>query len=125
MQEKKLIGSKGELINNIASKIGNNNNNNNLALPPKLVKKKKKIWLIIYAPNLEEVEGANCFGFVCVRDSMIPFVTLFDACHILRTVNARVLKCHIWIPHRKIADKYFFSCPIYLPWSYAPLKKSE
>ena len=49
-----------------------------------------------------------------------------DACLILRTVHARVLKFHIWIPHGKIADPYFFSCPSCLPfWSYAPLKKSE
>ena len=49
-----------------------------------------------------------------------------DACHILGTVHARVLKFHIWIPHGKIADPYFFSCQSYLPfWSYAPLKKSE
>ena len=49
-----------------------------------------------------------------------------DACHILWTVHARVLKFHIWIPHGKIADPYIFSCPSYLPfWSYAHLKKSE
>ena len=49
-----------------------------------------------------------------------------DACYILWTVYARVLKFHIWIPHGKIADPYFFSCPSCLPfWSYAPLKKSE
>ena len=49
-----------------------------------------------------------------------------DACHILRTVHARVLKFHIWIPHGKIADPYFFSSPSYLAfWSYASLKKSE
>ena len=36
------------------------------------------------------------------------FVTLFDACHILWTMHARVLKFHIWIPHGKIADCIFF-----------------
>ena len=30
-----------------------------------------------------------------------------DACHILWTVHARVLKFHIWIPHGKIADRIF------------------
>ena len=34
--------------------------------------------------------------------------TKSDACHILWTVPARVLKFHIWIPHGKIADPYFF-----------------
>ena len=43
-----------------------------------------------------------------------------------KTVHARVLKFHIWIPHGKIVDPHFFSCPSYLPfWSYAPLKKCE
>ena len=40
----------------------------------------------------------------CVRAS----VTSFDACHILWIVHARILKFHIWIPHGKIADLYFF-----------------
>ena len=31
-----------------------------------------------------------------------------DACHILWTVHARVLKFLIWIPHGKIADHIFF-----------------
>ena len=31
-----------------------------------------------------------------------------DACHILWAMLARVLKFHIWIPHGKIADPYFF-----------------
>ena len=39
-----------------------------------------------------------------------------DACHILRTMHARVLKVHIRIPHGKIADPYFFSCPSSLPF---------
>ena len=38
-------------------------------------------------------------------------------------VNARVLKFHIKIPHEKIVDPYFFSCPSYAPFlSYVPLK---
>ena len=49
-----------------------------------------------------------------------------DACHILRTVHARVLKFHTWIPHGKIADPYISSCPSYIPfWSYAPLKNQN
>ena len=34
--------------------------------------------------------------------------TKSDACHIVWTVYARVLKFHIWIPHGKVADLYFF-----------------
>ena len=38
-------------------------------------------------------------------------------------VNARVLKFHMHIPHEKIVDLYFFSCPSYTPFlSYVPLK---
>ena len=38
-------------------------------------------------------------------------------------MNARVLKFYIQIPHEKIVDPYFFSCPSYAPFlSYAPLK---
>ena len=89
------------------------------------IKIKLLLLIHIYAPNFEEVDGAYWFRVVCV--CMCPFVTLFDASHILWTVHARVLKFHIWIPHGKIADLYFFfSCPSYPPfWSYAPLKKSE
>ena len=43
-------------------------------------------------------------------------------------MHARVLKFHIWIPHEKIADTYFFffffSYQDYAPFlSYGPLKK--
>ena len=63
-----------------------------------------------YAPNFEEVEGAYWFRVVRapVRASVRPFVTLYEACHILWTVHARIFKFHIWIPHRKVADPYFF-----------------
>ena len=53
-----------------------------------------------YAPNFEEVDGAYWFRVVrasvrlCVRSS--------------KTVHARVLKFHIWIPHGKIVDARFF-----------------
>ena len=39
-------------------------------------------------------------------------------------MHARVLKFHIWIPHEKIADTYFFLRQDYAPFlSYGPLKK--
>ena len=47
-----------------------------------------------------------------------------DVYHILWTMYAGVLKCHIWFPHGKIADLYFFSCPgLLCPFYYAPLFK--
>ena len=54
----------------------------------------------------EKVEGT--YWFRVVNPWVRPFVTLFDACHILWTGLARVLKFHIWIPHGKIVDPYFF-----------------
>ena len=39
-------------------------------------------------------------------------------------MHARVLKFHIWIPHEKIADMYFFSYQDYAPFlSYGPFEK--
>ena len=39
-------------------------------------------------------------------------------------MHAGVLKFHVWIPHEKIADTYFFSHQDYAPFlSYGPLKK--
>ena len=77
------------------------------------------IALCLLCPQLRRSFRVMC---PCIH----PFVNLFDACLILWTVHTRVLKFHIWIPHGKIADLFFFSCLSYLPfWSYAPLKKSE
>ena len=37
-------------------------------------------------------------------------------------VNVRDLKFHMFIPHEKTVDPYFFSCPSYAPFlSYFPL----
>ena len=73
--------------------------------------------------------GGYCFRVArasvrpSVRAYLIPFVILFDACHILWTAHARVLKFLLWILHVKVAHPYCFSCPSYAPfWSYAPLK---
>ena len=66
-------------------------------------------------PNFEEVDAA--YWFRVVNASVLASVRLS------RTVHARVLKFHLLIPHGKIADTHFFSCPSYLLfWSYAPLK---
>ena len=89
-------------------------------------------WNFIYGFLMEKYL-THVFFLVRVisLSGVMPFEkirTKSDACHILWTVHTRVLKFHIWIPHGKVADPYFFffSCPSYLPfWSYAPLKKSE
>ena len=82
-----------------------------------------KLFICIsLCPQLRSWVGILVWGCPCMH----PFVTLFDACHILWTVHAKVLKFHILIPHGKIADTHFFSCPSYLPfWNNAPLKISE
>ena len=73
--------------------------------------------LCIRPSTSKKLEGHTAFG-LSIRDSVHPSITLFDACHILRTVHAGVVKFYIWIPDEKIADRYFFSCPSYVPfWS--------
>ena len=73
------------------------------------------ISVFVMPPTSKKLREHIGFGLcvrACVRSS--------------KTVRDKVLKFHIWIPHGKIVDARFFSCPSYLPfWSYAPLKKSE
>ena len=60
---------------------------------------------VFFMPQTSKnLRGILLLGCACVR----PSVMLFDACHILWTVHARVLKYHIWIPHGKIAYPYYF-----------------
>ena len=60
-------------------------------------------------PTSKKLTGHIGFG-LCIRSS--------------RTVHARVLKFHVWFPHRKIFDTHSFSCQSYLPfWSYVLLNK--
>ena len=66
-----------------------------------------------YAPNFEKVGSILVSACAFVRPSVRS----------KKKLQARVLKFHIWIPCRKIAYPYFFSCLNYLPLpSYAPLK---
>ena len=78
-----------------------------------------------YAPSFEW----NWWGILfCLHLSIRLFVrssSFFCACHILRTLHARVLKFYIWVPNEKIADPYFVSCLACL-FKVMPLwKKSE
>ena len=57
----------------------------------------------------KELKGGGGGGILLLgRSSFHPFVMLFDALHNVRTVHTTVLKFFIWIPHEKIADRYFF-----------------
>ena len=63
-------------------------------------------WLSLYTPNFEKV------GDILV--SACPYVRIH--------VRDIVLKLHVWIPHGKIADAYFWFSLNYLPLSnYGPL----
>ena len=67
----------------------------------------------------------SCPGYLFLE--LCPFEKIrmkSDACHILRTVHARVLKFHIYMDSSwKIADPYFFLVSYRPFWSYVPLKK--
>ena len=63
-----------------------------------------------YAPNFEKV------GDILV--SACPYVCMYVHIH----VRDIVLKLHVWIPHGKIADAFFWFSLNYLPLSnYGPL----
>ena len=67
-----------------------------------------------YAPNFEEVDKACWFRVV------------HSSVHSSRTVHAKVLKFHIWIPHGKIANTRFFFLSKLSPFlELCPLKKSK
>ena len=75
-------------------------------------------------PTLKKLMGHIAFG-ACVGGCVRGWVTLFVPT-VTFTVKARVLKFHMWIPHKEIANPCFFSFPSYLPfWSYGPLKIFE
>ena len=58
-------------------------------------------------PTLKKLEGHIASGsFVC--PSVHPSVKLFGAKHNFRYMHTRVFNFHMWIPHEKIGDTYFF-----------------
>ena len=60
-------------------------------------------------PISNEIDGAYYFAFIC-PSAHLSIRQAFYACHILKTLHARVLKFYIWVPNEKVADLYFFSC---------------
>ena len=66
--------------------------------------------LVIMPPTSKKLMGHIGFG-LC----MCPSVSSS------RTMHARVLKFHIWIPHGKIADTHFVSCLSHLLSGVMPL----
>ena len=60
--------------------------------------------MLFMPPTSKKLTGHNWFRIVrpCVCPSVRPSASSS------RTVHARVLKFHIWIPHGKMADTRFF-----------------
>ena len=70
-----------------------------------------------YAPNFEKVGGHIGFGL-----SVCMYVCTYVCMYVCIHVRDIVLKLHVWIPHGKIADAYFWFSLNYLPLSnYGPL----
>ena len=67
-----------------------------------------------YAPNFEK--GGDILVSAC------PYVCMYVCVCVCIHVRDIVLKLHVWIPHEKIADAYFWFSLNYLPLSnYGPL----
>ena len=78
-----------------------------------------------YAPSFEWNWWGILFSLHLSIRLFVRSSSFFCACHILRTLHARVLKFYIWVPNEKIADPYFVSCLACL-FKVMPLwKKSE
>ena len=74
------------------------------------------VYLLNYAPNFEKVGGGG--GHIGFGLSVCMYVCMYVCIH----VRDIVLKLHVWIPHGKIADAYFWFSLNYLPLSnYGPL----
>ena len=70
-----------------------------------------------YAPIFEKVGGHIGFGL-----SVCMYVRMYVCMYVCIHVRDIVLKLHVWIPHGKIADAYFWFSLNYLPLSnYGPL----
>ena len=74
-------------------------------------------FFFFYAPNFEKVGGHIGFGL-----SVCMYVCMYVCTYVCIHVRDIVLKLHVWIPHGKIADAYFWFSLNYLPLSnYGPL----
>ena len=79
---------------------------------------KSQTNLFFYAPNFEKVGDilVSACPYVCL------YVCMYVCMYICIHVRDIVLKLHVWIPHGKIADAYFWFSLNYLPLSnYGPL----
>ena len=80
----------------------------------KKIRARGQYYWCYYAPNFEKV------GDILV--SACPYVCMIVCMYVRIHVRDIVLKLHVWIPHGKIADAYFWFSLNYLPLSnYGPL----
>ena len=80
----------------------------------------------LLCPNFEEVRWHIAFG-LCLRVSVHPFITLFDAYHYIMN---RACMLGFWnfiygFLLKKSLNFFFFLIRVMPFWNYAPLKKSE
>ena len=76
-----------------------------LALPSKHQLQQQQKTFIFMPPTLKKLEGhiaSGTFVHACVHLSVRVSVRYAFWC------KGKVLKFHVWIPHEKIADTYFF-----------------
>ena len=76
-------------------------------------------WSQLLCPQL----GKSWWGILLACACVCPSVMLFYATCNFGTVHARVLKFHIWIPHGKITDQYFFLVLVISLFGIMPLLK--
>ena len=72
------------------------------------------VQVLIMPPTLKKWGG--------ILVSACPYVCMYVCMYVCIHVRDIVLKLHVWIPHGKIADAYFWFSLNYLPLSnYGPL----
>ena len=88
----------------------------NVYFKPPAYTYRQQAYSAFYAPQLwRSWWGILVLGCLCVRGSVCSS----------RTVHARILKFHLWIPHGKIADTFVFLSELSPFLELCPLKKSE
>ena len=78
----------------------------------------------LFMPPTLKKWGAYCFRLV--RQSVRPFVRSSVGPSVQKKFKARVLKFHIWIPHKKNSlPVFFFNVPIISPCRVMPLRRAK
>ena len=79
-----------------------------------IVSEKNPLFSLFMPPTLKKWGG--------ILVSACPYICMYVCMYVCIHVRDIVLKLHVWIPHGKIADAYFWFSLNYLPLSnYGPL----